>query len=200
MFSFNLCPVIRRPTRNTSTSNTLIDHIWTNDSTFKCSGIIPNYVTDHFSVFVTCETPVPSYFNGEEIVSKRIFSSDNKQKFTERLNSIDWTNFFYIDCINDLYKKFNETLTEIFEECFPLCYSRKKTIDINKPYINRHIKQLIVEKKKLLKLYNRYPLTYCSAYKACRNKVNIEVRKAKRAYFKDNLKKMNKTQEKRRDI
>ena len=79
-------------------------------------------------MFITCETPVPSYFNGEEIVSKRIFSSDNKQKFTERLNSIDWTNFFYIDCINDLYKKFNETLTEIFEECFPLCYSRKKKL------------------------------------------------------------------------
>ena len=69
-----------------------------------------------------------------------------------------------------------------------MLFPKKKTIDINKPYINRHIKQLIVEKKKLLKLYNRYPLTYCSAYKACRNKVNIEVRKAKRAYFKDNLK------------
>ena len=56
----------------------------------------------------------------------------------------------------------------------------KKNIDINKPYIIRQIKQLNVEKKKIPKLYNSYPLTYCSAYKACRNKVNIEVRKAKR--------------------
>ena len=64
----------------------------------------------------------------------------------------------------------------------------KKTIDISKPYISRHIKQLIPEKKNLLKLYDRYPITCCSAYKACRNKLNIEVRKAKRAYFRYNLK------------
>ena len=79
-----------------------------------------------FSVFITYETLVPSYCNGEEVVSKRIFSWGNKQKITERLNSIAWTNLFFIDCINDLYKKFNDTLTEIFEECFPLCYSRKE--------------------------------------------------------------------------
>ena len=72
-------------------------------TTFECSGIIPSYVIDHFPVFFTCETPVPSYFNGEEIVSKLIFSSDNKQKIKDRLNSMDWTNFFYKDCINDIY-------------------------------------------------------------------------------------------------
>ena len=64
----------------------------------------------------------------------------------------------------------------------------KKTIDINKPYNTRHIKQLFFEKEILLKLHNRCPLTYWSAYKACRDKVKIEVRKAKKEYFKDNLK------------
>ena len=68
-----MCPVIRRPTRITYTAYTLNDHTWTNESTYKCSRIIPNYITDHFPVFVTCETPVPSYFNGKEIVSKPVF-------------------------------------------------------------------------------------------------------------------------------
>ena len=30
-------------------------------------------------------------------------------------------------------------------------------------------------------------MSYCSAYKTCRIKVNIEVKKAKRAYFKGKL-------------
>ena len=48
----------------------------------------------------------------------------------------------------------------------------------------------------MLKLYKRYPLTYCSARKACCNKVDIKVRNTKRTYLKDNLKKNEQTQNK----
>ena len=51
MFSYNLCPVIRRPTRVTEFSASLIDHIWTNDIRIKNSGIVKNFVSDHHSVF-----------------------------------------------------------------------------------------------------------------------------------------------------
>ena len=55
MFCSNLWPVIRRPTRVSFTSHTLIDHVWTNDTNFNHSGIIPNFLTDNFSIFETCK-------------------------------------------------------------------------------------------------------------------------------------------------
>ena len=45
------------------------------------------------------------------------------------------------------------------------------------------LKKLIAEKKRLLHLYNKYPTTYGPAYRACRNKVTFECRKARKVYF-----------------
>ena len=53
LLSFNLVPVIKRPTRVTLTSATLLDQIWTNDNRVRMSGIIRDRITDHFSVFST---------------------------------------------------------------------------------------------------------------------------------------------------
>ena len=56
MFSYSMSTTILRPTRVTSHSATLIDHVW-----FKCesanvsSGVIRSFVTDHFPVFLVFE-------------------------------------------------------------------------------------------------------------------------------------------------
>ena len=79
-------------------------------------------------------------------------------------------------------------------------HEKKKTNVVSKPYINRHIKQLILGQKKMLKLYKRYRLTYCSARKACRNKVDIKVRNTRSAYLKGNLKRIEQTQKKKKNV
>lgn len=73
------------------------------------------------------------------MIFNRISSLDNKQKFPERLNSFDWTKFFYIDYKNDLYEKYLWSDSHI-------TVHEKKTIELNEPYINRHNNQLILEK------------------------------------------------------
>ena len=76
-------------------------------------------------MLVTCDSKISFGFNGEEMVSQRIFSLGNKQKTDKRFKSVVWTSFFILDCINDLQHNFNEGLTEVIEECFPVCYSGK---------------------------------------------------------------------------
>ena len=54
--SFNYCPLIRRPTRVTDESLTLIDHIWTNEPhTIFHSGIVTYALSDRFLIFAVVE-------------------------------------------------------------------------------------------------------------------------------------------------
>ena len=54
---------------------------------------------------------------------------------------------------------------------------------IDKPYVNASLQMLIAEKKKLLRLYNKYPNTYGPAYGDCRNKVTFECKKQEKKNF-----------------
>ena len=181
-------PMIRRPTRVTKTTHTVFDHVWTNDDKFSCSGIIPNYISDHFPVFFTCRRAVQSNSQTHQLISYRNFCDENKKVFAERLNAINWTSYMTDDSVDILYNKFTEILTQNFYASFPLCYKNKKSIDINKPYVDASLKKLIAEKKRLLRLYNKYPITYGPAYRACRNKITFECRKAKKVYFSESIK------------
>ena len=53
LFSFGMFPLIRKPTRITCTSSTLIDNIFTNDVSSKLYiGLIINDITDHLRTIV----------------------------------------------------------------------------------------------------------------------------------------------------
>ena len=54
MYSFGYTPLIVRPTRVTSHSATLIDHIWINDDYLVSDrGIVRSSITDHFPVYAS---------------------------------------------------------------------------------------------------------------------------------------------------
>ena len=47
--------------------------------------------------------------------------------------------------------------------------SKKKVIDLRKPYIDNEINQYIKSKRRLQRLYIKYFVTYKKQYKDCRN-------------------------------
>ena len=59
MYTYSYLPIINRPTRVSSGTATLIDHIWSNDleSDFK-SGILRTDISDHFCLFCFAEADV----------------------------------------------------------------------------------------------------------------------------------------------
>ena len=88
MFSFNLNPIIRRPTRISNFSATLLDHMWTNDVHVKNSGIIRSLVTDHYSVFSIIEVETESTSFNSDMITYRNMSTSNKLLFRNKLSLI----------------------------------------------------------------------------------------------------------------
>ena len=90
MFSLNMQPMIRRPTRISQYSASIIDHIWTNDESVCNSGILKLHVTDHFSIFVTAKTGQVE--NRKETFVFRDFRLKNRKKFSSQLNCVSLDN------------------------------------------------------------------------------------------------------------
>ena len=61
-----------------------------------------------------------------------------------------------------------------------------------KPYIIEYTKKILEEKCRVLKLYTENPITYGSAYREIRNKVNSADQAAKRRYYQDEIYKISK--------
>ena len=61
--------------------------------------------------------------------------------------------------------------------------SKKKVIDLRKPYIDNEINQYIKSKRRLQRLYIKYFVTYKKQYKDCRNLVTRLVREARNRLF-----------------
>ena len=59
MYSLGLYPLIKRPSRITTTSATLIDNMFTSELECKIdSGLLVNDISDHLSIFVLCKCNV----------------------------------------------------------------------------------------------------------------------------------------------
>ena len=122
----NLIPLIDKPTRVTSTSSTLIDHIWTNITLPTQSCVINSDLTDHF--------PIAAFFpinpiNKNIELSFRDYSTSNVNAFKQefplladdfRCDTLDADNF--ISAFNDF------VMTKV-NHFFPIS---KKTIDLRK--------------------------------------------------------------------
>ena len=84
--------------------------------------------------------------------------------------------------IDRLYKKIIEMLTQTFHSCFPLCCKIKNAIHIDKPFVYATLIKIILEKKKLLRSYNKYPRFYNPACRACRIIVTFECRMTRKVH------------------
>ena len=151
MFSFNLNPIIRRPTRISNFSATLLDHMWTNDVHVKNSGIIRSLVTDHYSVFSIIEVETESTSFNSDMITYRNMSTSNKLLFRNKLSLISWESLGIESDGEDFYNSFYDIIFNLYDECFPLCHRRVKVVDSRKPYINEYIRGLIKEKHRLQK-------------------------------------------------
>ena len=186
MFSFELNPLIRRPTRVTETTASILDHIWTNSKSVKNDGIIKSNLTDHYPVFMTLSNNSPISNVNPGYKPYRKYSEANKKKFRDKLKEVNWEPLLADDSEN-VYEKFYEIIHGIYDECFPLSQRKITPKDSKNPFFNDYLRGLVKEKHRILKLFNRNPITFGTMYRAIRNKVNNAVRDAKRNYYLFNL-------------
>ena len=118
IYSYNVLLLISKPTRITSNTATLIDHILTNNFQYHSKhfqGILCSSISDHNVIFHlndNCESGLP------EKIIKRVFNQANIQKFTETMKYIVWDDTLLEQDTQKAYSTFHGTLCHIYTNVF----------------------------------------------------------------------------------
>ena len=124
MFEFSMIPTINKPTRVTKHTATAIDNIITHciiNSDFK-SAIVKTDLSDHFPViFIKELMQAPTTTDDTEYcVYEQDFTKNALNCFKQTLFETSWDSAKNLKQANEVYNKFLEIFTELYEEYSPL--------------------------------------------------------------------------------
>ena len=181
-------PTILLPTRVTSHTCTLIDHIFhlsRNSRMHVSSGNLMTDMSDHFANFIILHSDVKSKVTDRPKV--RIFSEINKNTFRRLIGEINWESELINKNVNEAMFVFNQKLSVAYNKSFPFKrLSRKRAKD--KPWITSGLKQSIKHKHLL---YQKYIFDQTeeneTVYKIFKNKLRTMIRKAETEYYKESF-------------
>lgn len=182
--NFNLCQIIKTPTRITATTESLIDVICvSNDVAVRnCNTMDMLNITDHLMVF--CEVLI----DDGKVCSDNIITYRNYKNFDANSFAIDatynvpWANIFNLQDINAKVELLNNYILSLFDRHAPLCTLIKKRKQL--PYITYNIKLMIKSREKAHKKYLKTrTVPDREYYVTLRNYVNDAIKREKVAYM-----------------
>ena len=116
MNAFGYELVINRPTRVSNNSCTLIDHIWTKNSSGNSnlkSFVVQMVVSDHFPCYFQIPDGQPSLTSKIKIVYRE-FNNFRDEMFSSKLLNEDWGNIFGISDCQELYSEFQNRFISLY--------------------------------------------------------------------------------------
>ena len=183
---YQLTQLIDEATRVTMTTTSLIDHIVTNTpEKISDSGVIHTGISDHSLVFAIRKISV--IYKQENTLEIRNMKNFDKEKFTKELLKQHWEYvYFFAEDPNAMWEIWKNLFLEVLDKHAPL---QHKKIRSNKvPWMTGDIKKLMntrdnFKRKAILTNNENEWLNF----KTTRNKVNIELRNAKRDYYSSKI-------------
>ena len=179
---YQLSQLIDEATRVTMTTSSLIDHIVTNTpEKISDSGVIHTGLSDHSLVFAIRKISVVK--KQEKKVEIRNMKKFDHQKFVEDLRRQPWENvYFFAEDPNAMWEIWKELFLEVLDNHAPLQHKKIRTKKV--PWITSAIKQLIITRDRLKRkaIITNLEIDWLN-YKTTRNKVNIQLRNAKKNYY-----------------
>lgn len=173
--SAGMISIVNTPTRETTNSKSVIDHIFVNVKTSNIKvAVVKNGLSDHHGQLAQLENI--KLFQNIIHTFKRNFSSLNCQLFGERLRTVDWVNIKTGNTVNECFRNFMNSLCSLFEESFPKkIYVLKSQAVSNKSWITIGIKTSSRKLKTLYSIgkFNKSPhfVEYYTTYKKIYKKV-----------------------------
>lgn len=182
--SFNLQPLVRWPTRVTSCTSTIIDHIFTNLTNHSLVCVEDNEISDHRTVLFEFISDLKTKSDNVCFV-KRNFSDNAVLSFYSALQAEDWSDIYRLKDINTAYENFHNTFIYYFNAHFPL---RKyyKNNNVYKGWVNDDVKMSSIKLKDLHKLKNVYS-ELSPAYKHAKKEHALLVEKTKQQYYQHKI-------------
>ena len=196
MYSNSLLPMILKPTRETVTTATLIDNIFTNKYHINdniLQGIFVTDISDHYMIFHISEKCSPDI---EEYQLIRLINETRMTKYKERILDIDWSVLDVYDTCESYFSSFMNIFKSIYNESFPVMKTKRKYRN-RLPWLTSGLKESIRRKNKLFRISLKHPTSYNNTlyreYKnMLRNLLKIEEKKYNQSLIlanKNNLKK-----------
>lgn len=184
--SYNLHNVILHPTRVTVSCSSLLDLFITNhDISEITSGVICSDLSDHLPIFMLLDT-TSSKTKVSNNSSPRYIPNINEktlQTFRRHIEGADWSNILENTDVNIAYDIFIKIIINLYTSSFPLRIVRTNK-RARKPWVTAdHLKSMRVKSglyKEFLKTKN---LDKLSEFKSFRNRLNADLRRAKRDYY-----------------
>ena len=184
MQSFHFLPGIYKPTRFSNLPNvnpSALDHIWSNTLTNYVCGIISLDITDHLPVFVS----YPGKFNNDSDEKIKISFRNHNEKyaslFYSKIHEFNWHSLFSND-VSIFTNNFLKTTNHLYCNTFPLCTKFISKKRLSKPWMNNYLLNLIKLKSEYFKSYRR-GLISVDENNRLKNKITMEIRKAKKNYY-----------------
>ena len=151
----SIIPLITKPTRVTQTSETIIDHIFTNDFSSQnlLSGVITTDISDHFPIFIVNKEVKSDKASNKIEVMKRNLSQSNVNKFITSLQSTDWNTVLNDPDPQSAYSKFVSIYQAVYDKECPLKKQLVKEKTLRCPWMTPG---LLKSSKRKQKLYNKF--------------------------------------------
>ena len=114
------CNNMFQPTRVTSTTATLIDHILTTnlvDDLMHIQGILYTSISDHYAVFLVACNAKTDHADTDSLL-KRNMGQTNITKFISEMNLVDWQLVLAETDTHSAYSKFHEVISVKYNACF----------------------------------------------------------------------------------
>ena len=181
--SYGLVPFILLPTRIAGNSATIIDNIFTNNTshTIISGNIITDY-SDHFSQFISVQKL--SFDYKINAIYKRDYSNFSEQSFRDDVSIQSFKK--ELVNVNDQFADFFFKLDGCVNRHAPLKKLTNKEFKLKqKPWITSKILKMISIKNKLINRKKRQPNNdnIKRLYNIFRNRVNRELNKSKKDYY-----------------
>ena len=184
MNTYATLPLIKKPTRVTEETYSIIDNIFVNNLSFSSVGILPYDSSDHFPIFLIHK----SFFNlqSSDTVTEISFRLNTQNRLDNLYNDFSSINFDYLssmDCETSIVELHSKILEYYNKHC-PVKVKKISNKDIKKPWIDRNIKNLIKRRQNLF-LLKKLGKISSNAYSRYRNLVTSSLRFAKKKFFAD---------------
>ena len=145
---YGFTQVIKRPTRISKDTSTLINLILVNNQAIISeSGVFPMSISDHD--MVGCIRKLHNTKFAHRIINCRNYSSYDPQLMKEDFKTVDWRPVFNTNDVNMALDYFNDVVKGIFDRHAP--YIIKKVGGKPCPWINSDIRKLMVSRDRVLK-------------------------------------------------
>ncbi|XP_046662957.1 uncharacterized protein LOC124355846 [Homalodisca vitripennis] len=194
--SHNVVQHISEPTRVTSTSETLINHLISDKATKveKCGVIDTSSIIDHRGLRITdhriiyCNLRFEQEKTQAKLIRYRDYSKFNSNETLAMAAEVDWSRACDLSSVDDILIEYFITanIKSIFDKHAPIVTKR---VTKNKaPWTTREVIELTKVKTRLKRqfLRNQNDANW-SKYKRVRNTLNSAIGSAKKRYFEDKL-------------